>query len=121
MIREALTMVAEALAGEGLRVAYRAGDLTPPVVYVRIANTEDAGVMFAGGLVVTFACYYIPIRGVDNAEGDADALDAIFRALRPLAVTALAAPYGSVTINQETWPCYRADLAALALEPSEAR
>jgi hypothetical protein len=121
MIAEALAMVVEALEGEGLRVATRVADVSPPVVYVHLENTEDTGALVAGGLVVTFACRYIPIRGVDNALADAEALDALFRALRPLAMTPLSAPYGSVTLNQETWPCYRADLAALALEPSEAR
>ena len=121
MIRELAAAVADALADEGLRVALRAGDVTPPVVFVQLGAVDDAGAMLAGGLIVTFWCHYIPVRGVDNLEGDADSLDAMFRALRPLAMTGLAAGRTSVTLTNETYPCWRADLAALALEPSEVR
>jgi hypothetical protein len=121
VIREAAAAVVEALAGEGLRVATRAADVSPPCVFVAIANTEDAGATFAGGLLVSMAVSYIPVRGVDNLDGDADGLDAVFRALRPLATRPLSAPRSSLTLSNETWPCYRAEVAALALDTVEAR
>jgi hypothetical protein len=119
MIGEARTELVAALEAAGLRVAEKAGDITPPVCYLRIGQGTDAGGPLAGGVVVTFFVHYIPIRGIDNPVGDAEALDAILGAVRPLAVAPLVFTWTSVSVLNESWPCYRFDLPALALDPAE--
>ena len=84
-VAAAVAELVAALEGTGLRVAVRDGDITPPVVYVRIGTVSDAGAPLAGGTLCGFYVYYIPIRGVDNLAGDAEALDALYAALSPLA------------------------------------
>jgi hypothetical protein len=121
-IREAADDLVAALEAAGLRAAVRDGDITPPVVYLQIGTVSDAGAVLSGGTVVVFYVYYLPIRGIDNLAGDADALDAIYGALEPLAWAELAATRTSVTIKNETWPCYRLDVALMsapAPEPAE--
>lgn len=105
----ALEVLTAALEAAGLRVAVRDGDITPPVVYVRIGAVSDMGAPLAGDTVTTFWVHYIPVRGVDNLTGDADALDRIYAALSPLTSAELAATASSVTAKGEPWPCYRID------------
>lgn len=114
-VAAAVVELVAALESTGLRVAVRDGDLTPPVVYVRIGTVSDAGAPLAGGTMTVFYAYYIPIRGVDNLAGDADALDALFAALSPLAWADVAATASSVTVKNDTWPCYRLDVSTAGL------
>ena len=118
MIAESLIALAVALEGEGLRVAIRSGDLTPPCVYVQIGGATDDGIVLAGGLVSTFWVYWVPIRGVENLTADAAALDAMFAALSPLASSTLTATRTSLTVSNDTWPAYRADAQILAVPDS---
>lgn len=101
----------EALESSGLRVAVRDGDITPPCAYIRIGTVSDAGVPLDGATLTLFYVYYIPIRGVDNLPGDAAALDALYTALTPLAWTELTTTSSSVTIKNDSWPCYRLDVS----------
>jgi hypothetical protein len=119
MIADTVTELVDALEAAGLRVAVRAGDITPPAVFVQVGNVTDAGGILAGGLVATFYVHLIPIRGIDNLAGDAQLLDTLLAVLRPLAVAQLVCTRTTVTINNDTWPCYRADLPALAVDPLE--
>ena len=119
-ISAAVLAVVDALETAGLRVAVRDGDLTPPCVYIKIGTTTDAGVPLTGGVLTTFYVYYVPVRGVDNLAGDAAALDQIYEALTPLTWTALAATASSVTVKNDTWPCYRLDVATVGLSPAAA-
>ena len=120
MITDAADAVVAALTAEGLNVAVRSGDITAPVVYLQIGAVSDLGATLTGGVVVTFWCFYIPVRGLDNLAADADALDRLYAALAPLGATELVTTRTSVTVNQDTWPCYRADAAVMALTPQEA-
>lgn len=115
MIADTVADVVAALEGAGLRVAERAGDITPPVCYLQLGQVTTAGTVLAGGVLSVLYVHYIPVRGLDNLAGDAAALDALFAALAPLAATDLVATRTSVTITNDTWPCYRADLSALAV------
>ena len=118
-IRDAAADLVATLEAGGLRTAVRDGDITPPVVYIQIGTVSDAGAVLSGGTVVMFYVYYIPIRGIDNLAGDADALDALYTALTPLAWAELAGTRTSVTIKNETWPCYRLDVALMAAPAPE--
>jgi hypothetical protein len=119
VIVDALNAVVAALEAEGLRTSLRSGDITPPVCHLQIGQVAENGSVLVGGVVVTFYVHYIPVRGVDNLAGDADALDAVYRALAPMAVTDLVTVKTSVTVYNDTWPCYRSDLAAMALATAE--
>ena len=116
MIAETVNDAAAALEAQGLRVATRSNDITPPVCYLHIGLVTSAGEVFSGGVTLTLYVYYIPIRGLDNLPADAAALDAIYTALEPMAVADLITTRTSVTLGGDTWPCYRADLPALALK-----
>ena len=113
-ITAAVDELVAALESSGVRVAVRDGDITPPVAYVRIGSVSDAGVPLTGGTLTVFYVYYIPVRGVDNLAGDAAALDAIYAALSPLTWAELAATASSVTVKNDTWPCYRLDVSLCA-------
>lgn len=113
-VTAALADVVAALEASGLRVAVRDGDITPPVVYIRIGTVSDQGAPLAGGTLTQFYLYLIPIRGVDNIAGDAEALDTLYAALSPLAWADLTATASSVTVKNDTWPCYRLDLSIAA-------
>lgn len=115
MISDAVAAVVEALEAAGQRVAVRAGDITPPVFYIRIGTVTDAGVTLEGGTVTMFWIHYIPVRGFDNLPGDAAALDAAYDALGPLAMAEIATSATSVTVSNDTWPCYRLDVPVLAV------
>ena len=119
MIGDALAAAVAAIEAHGLRVALRSGDITPPVVYIQIGTATDMGGPLEGGRIPTFWAYYIPVRGLDNATGDAAALDALYDALSPITAAEMVVTRTSVTVNNETWPAYRADAAILALDPSE--
>jgi hypothetical protein len=110
-VAAALAELVDALDAADIRVALRDGDITPPVCYVRIGTVTDSGTVLAGGTLTGFYLYYIPIRGVDNLAGDADALDALYDALTPLAWTELTTVASSVTVKNDTWPCYRLDVS----------
>ena len=114
-VTAALADVTAALEASGLRVAIRDGDITPPVVYVRIGTVSDQGAPLAGGTLTQFYLYFIPIRGVDNLAGDAETLDTLYSALSPLAWADLTTTASSVTVKTDTWPCYRLDLSVAAL------
>jgi hypothetical protein len=113
-IAAAAAELVDALQGAGIRVAVRAGDLTPPVVFVQIGSSTDAGGPLEGATVATFYVYYIPVRGVDNLAGDAEALDTIYTALHPLTWADLVGVRSSVTVANDTWPCYRLDAAVMS-------
>jgi hypothetical protein len=115
VISDTVAEVVAALEAAGLRVAERSGDITPPVCYLQLGQVTNAGTMLAGGILTTLYVHYIPVRGLDNLAGDAEALDALYAALGPLAALDLVATRTSVTITNDTWPCYRADLTALAV------
>lgn len=117
-ISATVTDLVAALEDAGLRVAVRDGDITPPVVYVRIGTVSDLGGPLAGALTTVFYVYYIPIRGVDNLAGDAAALDQIYAALSPITWAELTATASSVTVKNETWPAYRLDVALAAVPAS---
>lgn len=110
-VAAALTELTAALEAAGIRVAVRDGDITPPVAYVRIGTVSDAGGVLTGNTLTMFYLHYIPIRGVDNLAGDADALDALYDALSPIAWGELTATETSVTVRNDTWPCYRLDVS----------
>ena len=88
-----------ALEGAGLPVAVRDGDITPPVVYLKLGTATDEGGPLEGSRLAVFYVHYIPIRGVDNLAGDADALDVIYDALAPIAWAALTATSTTVTVK----------------------
>ena len=111
----ALAQTVAALEGAGLRVAVRDGDITPPVVYLKLGTATDEGGPLEGSRLAVFYVHYIPIRGIDNLAGDADALDAIYDALGPIAWAALTATATTVTVKNDSWPCYRLDLSTAAM------
>jgi hypothetical protein len=113
-VSDAVHEAAARLEAAGLRVALRSGDLTPPCVYLLIGAVSDAGVPFAGGTATTLWAYYVPVRTGDDVIRDADALDALLFALSPLALTELVASKTSLTVSNDTWPAYRADVALLS-------
>ena len=115
MRAEALAEIVAALEAAGCRTAVRSGDITPPVFFVELGQSSDLGAPLSGGGVATFWVYYIPVRGLGNTSGDCDAIDALYAALSPLAAAELVTTKTSVTISNDTWPCYRADLAVMAL------
>lgn len=120
MIADTLAELVAALQAGGVRVAARPGDITPPVVYLEIGTATEAGSLpLAGAMQVTFYAYYIPIRGVDDTGADAAALDLVLPVLRPFALATMTTTKTSVTVNNVTWPCYRTDLPALAVDPVE--
>jgi hypothetical protein len=114
-VAAALSDLLAALEGSGLRVAVRDGDITPPVVYVRIGTVSDAGAVLAGGTMTGFYLYYIPIRGVDNLTADAESLDVIYRAVTPIAWSEVAATATSLSVKNDSWPCYRLDVSCMAV------
>ena len=91
------------------------------MVYLQIGTGTDDGVTLTGTLLHTLYLYWIPIRGIDNLAGDAAAIDAIDGAVSPLTWTPLTSTASSVTVKNDTWPCYRFDvaLAGLAAVPAE--
>ena len=111
----ALEEITAALEAAGLRTALRAGDITPPVVYVRAGTGTEDGTPLTGTLLHTLYLYYIPVRGVDNLAGDAAAIDAICAAVAPLTWAPLTYTSSSVTVLNDTWPCYRFDVAVAGL------
>lgn len=112
--------VGAALSAAGLRLAVRDGDITPPVIYLRIGQVTDSGQMLAGGTVTTMYAFVIPIRGIDNLDGDAKLLDRALVALAPLSSATLTATETSVTVRNDTWPCYRFDVPILETSPLTA-
>jgi hypothetical protein len=114
-VAAAVDELVDALEAAGLRVAVRDGDITPPCVYVRIGTVTEAGAPLSGGQVTLFYVYLIPIRGVDNLAGDADALDSVYAALSPLAWAEIVTTATSVTVRNDTWPCYRLDVSLAGL------
>jgi hypothetical protein len=115
VISDVIAAAVEALEAAGLRVAERSGDITPPCCYLHIGSVTDNGGPLTGGLVVTLYVFYIPVRGTDTLIGDGQALDALYQALAPLASAEFPTTRTTVTVNQDTWPAYRADLAALTV------
>jgi hypothetical protein len=103
-----------ALEAAGLRVAVRDGDITPPVVYIRIGTGSSIGGSLAVPATTVFYVYYIPVRGVDNLTGDAAALDTVMEALTSITWAEVTFTASSVTVKNETWPCYRLDVALAA-------
>lgn len=121
-IAAAAAQLVAALEAAGLRVAVRDGDLTPPCVYVpRPGTTSDAGVPLAGGRLAVFYVYYVPIRGVDNLAGDCAALDAIYDAVTPISFAEVAGTFSSVTVKNDSWPCYRLDVSMLGVPAALTR
>lgn len=115
MIADSIAAAVTALEAEGLRVAVRSGDLTPPCCYVQLGGVSDDGAPFSGGLVSTLWVYWVPVRGVENLTADAAALDSLYAALTPLTMSTLTATRTSLTVSNDTWPGYRADVSLLAL------
>ena len=113
-VADAVAAAVARLSAAGLSVAVRSGDLTPPCVYVQIGTVSDAGAVFHGGTSTTLWVYYVPVRGVENLDGDAAALDALFYALSPLATAEVIATRTSLTVSNDTWPAYRADCPTLS-------
>jgi hypothetical protein len=120
-IRASVDEVVAALEAAGVRVATRAGDITPPVVYVQIGTVGETGMPLAGGLVAGLYLYVIPIRGVDNVAADADLLDTVMGAVGPIGVTETTATRTTVTVTGDLWPCYRVDLTAMSTATAGAR
>ena len=119
-VHAAVDEVTAALRAAGLRVAERDGDITPPVVYIQINTTGDAGVPLVGGTMSGLYVYFIPIRGIDNLYGEADGLDAIRGALVPLAWADLQSARSSLTIKNDTWQCHRFDMTLCAVDQPAA-
>jgi hypothetical protein len=115
MIADSVAAAVAALRAEGLVVAVRSGDLTPPCVYVQIGTAADAEGILADGTITGLWCYWIPVRGVENLDGDAAALDSMFAALRPLGAAAITATRTSLTVSNDTWPGYRVDVSVIAV------
>ena len=103
---EARAAVLAALTGQGLRVAGRGADITPPCVYVKRRGTASMEVMLAGGARSIFAVHWIPIRGVDDPAGEDDAHARILAALEPLAVETVDLEETSVSVGDTSWPCW---------------
>jgi hypothetical protein len=114
-VAAAAAQLVDALEAAGLRVAVRDGDITPPCVYIQIGTTSDANGPFAGATGAVFYVYYIPIRGIDNLTGDAEAIDAIYAALGPITWAELTGTRTSVTVANTSWPAYRFDASIIAL------
>lgn len=111
-VAASVAALVDALEGAGIRVAVRSGEITPPVVLIHIGTISDSGVNLGGSATLTtFYAYYIPVRGVDNLMGDAEALDAIYAALDPIVWAPVSAAAASVTVKTDTWPCYRLDVS----------
>jgi hypothetical protein len=115
VIADAITAAVSALEAQGLRVAVRSGDLTPPCCYVQLGSVSDDAVPLAGGLISTLWVYWVPVRGVENLPADGAALDALYAALTPLTMSTLTVTRTSLTVSNDTWPGYRADVSLLAL------
>jgi hypothetical protein len=99
------------LEAAGLRVATRAGDITPPVVLIEtVGTTTDQGGVLENSQAGVWYVYWIPIRGVSNLDADCDALDTIYPAIRPLTVAATTSVWSSVTVANDTWPARRFDI-----------
>ena len=111
----AFQAIVDVLEAAGLRVAVRDGDITPPCVYVGRGTGTSAGAPLAGGRVLGAYLYFIPVRGVDNLAGDYETLDLMFDALDPIAWTDLTATWSSVTVKNDSWPCWRVDTSALGV------
>jgi hypothetical protein len=114
-VAAAVAELVDALTAAGLRVAVRDGDITPPVVYVRIGTVGQTGIPLSGGQLTLFYLYVIPVRGVDNLAGDADLLDQVYAALEPIAWTEITATATSLTVRNDTWPGYRLDVSVAGL------
>lgn len=115
-VTAAAAQLVAALEATGLRVAIRDGDITPPVCYIHLGTGSDAGAPLAGtGLSLSYV-YYIPIRGIDNLFGDAEAIDTIVAALAPIAWAEITWTWTSTTVKNETWPCYRFDVSLAGLD-----
>jgi hypothetical protein len=112
-VADTAAAVVAALEAAGLRVAVRAGEITPPVVLVEAGTGSDIAdpLPLEGATITTFWLHYIPIRGVDNLFGDAEALDTILAALSPVAWAPITWSKTSVTVRNDTWPGYRLDVA----------
>jgi hypothetical protein len=115
VIAESITAATDALEAQGLRVAVRSGDLTPPCCYVQLGGVTDDGGPLAGGLVSTLWVFWLPVRGVENLPADAAALDSLYAALTPLTMATLTVTRTSLTVSNDTWPGYRADVSLLAV------
>jgi hypothetical protein len=120
-IAAALDTLTEALEAAGLRVALRPGDITPPVVYIRIGSGTDTGGPLENARVATFYAYAIPVRGAESTLGDAAMLDTVYQALTPITWEALPFTNSSVTVGTDTWPCYRFDVALAGIPASSER
>ena len=95
-----------ALEGQGLRVAARGQDLAPPCVYVERRAAASGDVALVGGARSTFAVHWIPVRGVDDPAAEDAALWSILCAVEPLAVDTVDLQRSSVTIGDQSWPCW---------------
>ena len=115
MIAESITAAVSALEAQGLRTAVRSGDLTPPCCYVQLGGCSDDGATLAGGVISTLWVFWLPVRGVENLPADAAALDSLYAALTPLTMATLTVTRTSLTVSNDTWPGYRADVSLLAV------
>ena len=105
-VAEHAAALAAALAGQGLRVAQRAADVAPPCVYVTVRGAASADVLLAGGDRGIFGVHWIPVRGTDDRPGLYDALHKILAATYPLAVETVDLEEASVTVGDQSWPCW---------------
>jgi len=96
-----------ALEGEGLRVAQRSTDVTPPCVYVWRWSAADQATL-AGGHRSGFGVHWIQVRNVDNPDADDAALQSILDAAGPLSSDLVELVESSVMVGEVPWPCYRA-------------
>jgi hypothetical protein len=104
---QARAALLEALEAQGLRVAARGQDVAPPCVYVERYETASGDVALIGGVRSTFAVHWIPVRGTDDPAAEDAAMDAVLAAVVPLAVDTVQLPRSSVTIGDQSWPCFR--------------
>jgi hypothetical protein len=106
-----LATLVDVLEAAGLRVATRAGDITPPVVFIETCGTTtDEGGTLVDSYAGVWYVYWIPVRGVSNLAADCEALDTVYPAISPITVAATTSVWSSVTVNNDTWPARRFDI-----------
>ena len=115
MRAEALADVVDALGGRRAR-AIRDGISPRRVFFVELRQRSRR--TLAGDRLTMLYVYLIPVRGVDNlADCDAERLDAVHQAVAPIAWADVTSTTSSVTVNNDTWPCYRVDVPGRSSPP----
>jgi hypothetical protein len=103
--------VADALGRLGWHVAVRPADVQPPCFYVVTWSVSDSEAELAEPGRCVVAAWWVPLRGLQDPDGDDAALGAMVTALSPLTPDVVVASTVTLLVNDQPWPAWRADVS----------